>query len=188
MIRRATPDDAEDLARVRVAAWRVAYAGLLPDSFLASMDVAQNAARWREVFDAGDHEDFVCVVGDTLVGYVTVGPNRDGAGDSVGEVIAIYLAPEVWGRGLGGLLWDAALERLREQGFRQVVVWMLQGNRRARRFYERRRLRLEAKRNILIGGAEVLEYRYRLDLTDGQRHGGWLPLFRRLLGALRGPA
>jgi ribosomal protein S18 acetylase RimI-like enzyme len=86
------------------------------------------------------------------------------------------------------LLWDAALERLREQGYRQVVVWMLQGNRRAQRFYERRRLRLEAKRTIRIGGAEVLEDRYRLDLTDGRLHGGWFPLFRRLLGALRGPA
>ena len=35
----AGPDDAEDLARVHIAAWRETYPGLLPDSYLARMSV-----------------------------------------------------------------------------------------------------------------------------------------------------
>lgn len=43
----AGPDDAEDLARVHITAWRETYQGLLPDSYLARMSVPVYARRFR---------------------------------------------------------------------------------------------------------------------------------------------
>ena len=42
-IRRATVDDADAIATVHIASWRGAYAGIVPDAFLASLDVAARA-------------------------------------------------------------------------------------------------------------------------------------------------
>lgn len=51
--------------------------------------------------------------------------------------MSLYLLPEYIGRGYGGPLLEAAVETLAEQGFRDVLLWVLEENRRARRFYEK---------------------------------------------------
>jgi GNAT superfamily N-acetyltransferase len=53
-----------------------------------------------------------------------------------GEIVAIYLLPAQWGRGLGRELMDASLAELRGWGFTSALLWVLEGNVRARRFYE----------------------------------------------------
>ncbi len=53
-----------------------------------------------------------------------------------GELTAIYLLPEVWGRGGGRLLLEAAMTNLRKAGFRRATLWVLSTNARARCFYE----------------------------------------------------
>lgn len=71
-----------------------------------------------------------------IVGLVEweIGPEGDRA---VGEVHAIHVAPEVRGRGVGTVLLVAALEAMRSPGVRRAVLWVLDGNTTARRFYER---------------------------------------------------
>ncbi|WP_245776042.1 GNAT family N-acetyltransferase [Saccharopolyspora flava] len=55
----------------------------------------------------------------------------------IAPVRSLYLDPAQWGRGLGRRLHDEALIVLRRDGYRRAVVWVLVGNVRARRFYER---------------------------------------------------
>ncbi len=51
--------------------------------------------------------------------------------------MAIYVHPAAWGRGVGSVLLRDALERLRGDGYADVVLWVIDGNRRAIAFYER---------------------------------------------------
>ena len=53
----------------------------------------------------------------------------------MGELFAIYVDPEAWGRGAGRALMDTALASLREH-FDEAVLWVLEDNPRTRRFYE----------------------------------------------------
>jgi hypothetical protein len=41
------PDRAGDNARVHVASWREAYAGIVPDELIVSVDMADRTTRWR---------------------------------------------------------------------------------------------------------------------------------------------
>ncbi len=51
--------------------------------------------------------------------------------------MALYVRATAWGTGAGGRLLREALERLREPAYREVTLWVLEGNRRAVGFYER---------------------------------------------------
>ncbi|MDQ1374353.1 MAG: hypothetical protein QOJ09_1691, partial [Actinomycetota bacterium] len=72
----------------------------------------------------------------TVVGIAAVGADRGEPG-AAGELWLINLAPEAWGRGLGRRLLEAATDELRGQGFDEAVLWVLDANARARRFYGR---------------------------------------------------
>jgi GNAT superfamily N-acetyltransferase len=64
--------------------------------------------------------------------------------------------------GVGRLLITAARERLRGVGVTAASLWVLDGNARARRFYERDGWRFDGtRRTRAYGGAPVEEVRYR---------------------------
>lgn len=69
-----------------------------------------------------------------VVGFVVTGPSR--SGESAGEVQVLNVDPAHWGRGMGRLLLAAAESELRAADFEVAVLWVVEGNARARRFYE----------------------------------------------------
>ena len=77
--------------------------------------------------------------GGRLIGFVDFGVCRDEdvAPGLVGELFAIYVRPDCWGRGVGLALMHEARTRLQRDGFGEVVLWVIEGNRRAIGFYER---------------------------------------------------
>ncbi len=136
MIRRAVAADAEAIAGVHVRSWRWAYRGIIPDDVLDGMSLAEREAKWRDWFAHDDgSEAFVADEGGRVVGFCTIGAARDAGLDGVGELQAIYLDAEAAGRGVGRALHDAAIARLRERGFGRAILWVLEHNPRARRFY-----------------------------------------------------
>lgn len=48
---------------------------------------------------------------------------------------SIYVAPEQWGRGTGAALLGRAIDELVGRGWREVTLWVLAANDRARAFY-----------------------------------------------------
>lgn len=84
-----------------------------------------------------------------------------------GEIVSIYLLPEYWGKGCGKLLFSAAVEHLKSMGYQDLFLWVLDGNRRARAFYERMGFRPSGTDvEHEIGGVPVREIQYRLERTD----------------------
>jgi GNAT superfamily N-acetyltransferase len=134
--RRATPDDAAAIAAVNVASWRTAYRGLMPDAYLDALDAAESAVQWAASLRREPSKGKRTIVAErdgTVVGYATVGPDAD---SGAGMLLLMYLAPEVWGRGLGRELMQGARETLLELGYQAAALWVLEQNERARRFYE----------------------------------------------------
>jgi GNAT superfamily N-acetyltransferase len=140
-VRAAEPADARGIARVHVAAWQAGYEGLLPAPFLAGLSVPKRAARWQGILaEPSDQRARTLVAerGGSVVGFASVGPSRDDDADPVsGELWAIYVDPQHWGTGIGHVLHVAALEALQADGATSASLWVLQGNDRATRFYER---------------------------------------------------
>lgn len=183
-VRRATGDDAEAVARVHVETWQGAYAGVVPAEFLAEFDWRQHVSstrRWLEeprpwvattasATTAGARPTttaatLVATRGEVL-GFSTFGPARDDdlKSHSCGEIYAIYVHPDAWSSGLGSALLVASLQAL--STYDVVVLWVLEANLRARRFYERHGFRADgASKTISIGGADLPEVRYATTLS-----------------------
>ena len=71
-----------------------------------------------------------------VVGFAAAGPEHDGRAAGIGELYAINLDPQVWGRGLGRALLRDMTAELAGLGYREAVLWVVPQNDRARRFYE----------------------------------------------------
>ncbi len=162
MIRQARVADAEAIARVHVESWRGAYRGLLPDEVLAGLSVERRRAQWEQF--VGDPASRVLVAEDegAVVGFVYVGPSRDEPGAA--ELYAIYLDPARWDRGLGRELMERGVEAMRELGYAEATLWVLDTNERARRFYDAAGWRLDGAEKTEEIGQPVTEVRYRRPL------------------------
>jgi ribosomal protein S18 acetylase RimI-like enzyme len=157
VIRPATPDDAEAVARVHVETWRAAYVHALPAEGLASLSVTQRTEIHRR------SPPVVAEVDGEIVGFVSVGPGTDP--DTDGELYAIYVLPDHWGSGVGRALMQAGEERLRQLGHQHAILWVLEDNPRARRFYEAAGwTQSGTRRPIEIFGQPVPEIRYEKSL------------------------
>jgi GNAT superfamily N-acetyltransferase len=181
LVRRLRAADARAVAELRIAAWRAAYGGLVPDTELAAMDLDSEADRIRAQWTVHPGPDgpwsvVACTAG-TVAGFATWGPYRRqpnhaevGAGTpatgsrAVGEVYGMCVHPQHWGTGAGHALMTEALDTLGRDGFAPVRLWVLTGNLRARQFYERAGFHADGASALFHAGeARVPELRYTRD-------------------------
>jgi len=164
-VRRATEGDARAVATVHVESWREAYAHVFPADGLAALSVGEREAIARSVLAHPERGTLlVAEVGDAVVGFASAGAAFD-PGIDAGEVYAIYVAPGHWGQGIGRELMERALELLEGRGFEHAVLWVLDDNPRARRFYEAGGWRLDGARRVGEHlGVRTEEVRYRIEL------------------------
>ncbi len=135
-LRPAAPADAMAIARVHVRAWQAAYRGLMPDEYLAGLRPEERAQRYDfGSLDPARPRTLVAIEADTVLGFATTSPARDEGTAGQGELCALYVEPDCWGRGIGQALAAAARGELYRLGFRQAVLWVLAGNARAKQFY-----------------------------------------------------
>jgi GNAT superfamily N-acetyltransferase len=108
--------------------------------------------------------------GGAVVGFTDAGPARDDDLPPLfGEVHSIYVDPDAWSQGIGGALLSAAVQQLSSLEPRSagVSLWVLEGNLRARRFYESREFRADgAVHPVARGGVSTAELRYRFRLGE----------------------
>lgn len=124
-----------DVARVHVRSWQVGYRGILPDAYLDGMRPEERAARYTFGDpDPGKPDTIVAVDDGAIRGFVTTGPARDETGGA-GHLMALYVDPDAWGRGIGRILIARGRAELVRRGHREAVLWVLAANERAQRFY-----------------------------------------------------
>lgn len=156
--------------RVRIAAWQAAYRGLMPDGYLDAMGEGRERAaeRLRERLSDPAGSLMLVVEDDDrrVVGMSVYGPARDdGEPRSCGQLHAINLEPRMWGTGLGQALLAEAQLRLAADGYWEAYLWVVDGNARARRFYERSGWRCDGGTKLDDDfGTGVTEVRYRREL------------------------
>jgi GNAT superfamily N-acetyltransferase len=137
LLRRAEPQDAMAVARVHVRSWQAAYRTLLPDDYLDQLRPEDRAHGYDFAsLDPLKPRTIVAVEDGLIQGFVTTAPSRDLDLPDHGELWALYVDPELWGRGIGVALVSAARAGLVELGFRKAFLWALAGNVRADRFYQ----------------------------------------------------
>lgn len=162
LLRPAQPDDALAVAQVHVRSWQVAYRDLLPAEYLDRLRAEERAEKYDFASrDARTPRTIVAAEGDTILGFATTAPSRDRDLLNWGELCALYVDPEHWGRGIGPALIAAARERLSAEGFHNALLWVLDGNIRAERFYRNDGWRPDgAHRTEEVWGITIQELRF----------------------------
>jgi ribosomal protein S18 acetylase RimI-like enzyme len=168
-IRLATAEDARAIAQVHVEGWRWAYRDLMPSALLERLDVNPREQLWRSA-TSGEGSGwlvFVAERSEEVVGFTAAGPGRgDDLGEGTGELFGIYLVRAVAGMGVGRALMLRTMEAIGRAGFARAVLWVLEGNERARAFYEAAGWHADgAVKEDRFGEATLREVRYAIELT-----------------------
>ncbi|MBD7918059.1 GNAT family N-acetyltransferase [Cellulomonas sp. Sa3CUA2] len=163
-IRPATTQDAAGIAAVHIRSWQEAYAGIVPDDHLRSLDLEARTTRWADHLAHGpeDHvRTYVAESDGRVLGFATYGPSRDeDARRGEREIYSIYLDPGTWGHGVARDLIRTVLSEAGEQT--PMSLWVLADNTRARHFYRRHGFSPDGVERLEnVGGADLLEVRYR---------------------------
>jgi ribosomal protein S18 acetylase RimI-like enzyme len=167
-IRRAKVEDAPTLARIHVDSWQAAYHDIVPDSFLQGFTYSKREEAFRKAITDNLEETYLVEDGESKVGILTIGASRDTDLDAklTGEIWGIYLAPAYWRRGIGTLLAKEAERLLQLRGHMAVVLWVLEGNTAARRFYEAVGYLLDGQVKTVDLGKPLLVVRYHKSLGE----------------------
>ncbi|MGW3145098.1 N-acetyltransferase family protein [Streptomyces sp. NPDC001177] len=168
-IRPMTLADCDRVSEIRIRGRQSAYQGLMPQTYLDGLSVAEDAERRRARFSPHAVDGVVNLVaelGGEIAGWAAHGPYRDGerrTGD--GELYAIYVDSEHLGSGVGRALLESSVRQCAPVHAR-MYLWVLKENKRARRFYEPAGFRADGTEEpFKVDGVAVPEVRYVTELS-----------------------
>ena len=139
-VRAARASDAPGLARVQVASWQKAFAGLVPDAVIAELTseeaLTQWSERWRDAISApptSKHRVHVAVEkpGEPeILGFAAAGPatDEDLWPGTDGELYELHVVPAVADGGHDQRLLHAVADTFAEDGFSTGYTWALSGD------------------------------------------------------------
>lgn len=155
-IRDAAVDDAASIEAVHFSSREAAYSSHVSAWPPTGAGRAERVARWSRWLASSAIHCLVAERDDRIIGFVTVraATDSDVSAQSVAEMPTLYIDPDHWRSGLGTTLCDAAVQRARDLGFTDLVLWVLDINARARTFYARRGFRPDGATKIDESTAE----------------------------------
>ena len=148
-LRRATADDADAIASVHTASFRLL-------TFLPMLHTAEEDRRFIATVILRDCEVTVAEDESGIVSFLA----RNGE-----EVRLLYTRPDRIGSGAGTQLIEAA----KKSGVAALELWCFQANTRARRFYEARGFRAIRFTDGADNEERMPDIRYRWDRTPRSR-------------------
>lgn len=140
-------------AYVHYKSWHETYTGLVDIEYLKSITLEscmKTAYKWPDNI-------IVAKDGGKVIGFVGYGAYRDDTLPAHGEIFALYVLEEYYGKRAGYELMNAAFEKLSD--YERIAVWVLKGNDRAIRFYERYGFRRDGTETEIMLGAPNTELR-----------------------------
>ena len=176
LLRTAEDFDLYGVGAVHQRSRAAAYAGILSPETLAMRSAEAFGEWWSErwKWEKDTHRLTVADAGGEVVGFTYVGPSET---PGAVELYGIHVAPEHVGTGLGRRLMINALAQLTalardsEVGGDRAVLWVLEDNAVARRFYDRGGWTADgATRLEPVNGEPVAQLRYTHALSGGREH------------------
>ncbi len=164
-IRNATKKDAQHIAKIHVEAWCSGYREIVPDEYLASLSVKEKTLQWNKALSKkGPGINLVIIHNDAISGFCVYGPARDDdlSKENAGELVALNISPDCWGKGLGTELIRQVIKSGHNNQWRSLYLWVLKKNIRARKLYESMNFSIEGREKFdtKLTGHELHEIRY----------------------------
>ena len=147
-----TPEEIEGKSLVHWQTWREAYDDLLPADYQETMTLD----RCRFFSQKYPENTLIAMDGKKVVGFISYGKFR-GETIQAGEIIALYVLKDYYGKGVSKQLMHAAFVALDQ--FSEIYLWVLKENKRAIAFYQKMGFTFDGQEQILKLGKPVKELR-----------------------------
>ena len=147
-----TPEEIEGKSLVHWQTWREAYDDLLPAEFQETMTLE----KCRFFSQKYPENTLIAMDGKKVVGFISYGNYRDET-IQAGEIIALYVLKDYYGKGVSKQLMHAAFVAL--DPFSEIYLWVLKDNKRAIAFYQKMGFTFDGQEQILKLGKPVKELR-----------------------------
>ena len=147
-----TPEEIEGKSLVHWQTWREAYDDLLPADFQETMTLEKCRFFSRKY----PENTLIAMDGKKVVGFISYGNFRDET-IQAGEIIALYVLKDYYGKGVSKQLMHAAFVALDQ--FSEIYLWVLKENKRAIAFYQKMGFTFDGQEQILDLGKPVKELR-----------------------------
>lgn len=147
-----TPEEIEGKSLVHWQTWREAYDDLLPADFQETMTLE----KCRFFSQKYPENTLIAMNGKKVVGFISYGNYRDET-IQAGEIIALYVLKDYYGKGVSKQLMHAAFVALDQ--FSEIYLWVLKENKRAIAFYQKMGFTFDGQEQILKLGKPVKELR-----------------------------
>ena len=147
-----TPEEIEGKSLVHWQTWREAYDDLLPADFQETMTLE----KCRFFSQKYPENTLIAMDRKKVVGFISYGNFRDET-IQAGEIIALYVLKDYYGKGVSKQLMHAAFVALDQ--FSEIYLWVLKENKRAIAFYQKMGFTFDGQEQILDLGKPVKELR-----------------------------
>lgn len=167
-VRPAQSRDAAGMGSVHIGVWRSAYAGILPDGYLAGLSAPRQAAFYQAGILRG-HPALVAEAAGRVIGFATMSLRRTDQDRErllgQAEIETLYVSDDWRDQGAGRLLMQAAGKTLSDAGAGSAFLWVLSDN-PSRWFYQRLRGRRAADGFTTVAGTSIPKTAYVWDPID----------------------
>lgn len=170
-IRPETPADYVHTEDIRRRAWRIAYRGIMPeDLILAATEPNHPNPPRGPKFTPEMRASRVTLVAednDRILGFAAGGIPKDQTIPADCELWALYVDPDLQGKGTGKELLRAFQKEMSGRGHKKLAIFTLKGNLLAQDFYEKLGGERQPNERIFpFGGHELVEVGYSWNLCS----------------------
>ena len=113
----------------------------------------------QQYFNQGDIT-YLLMIDNRYVGYLTIGKSKIENYLTYGEIKSLYLLNEYQGYGLGKILFNLGINKLKEMGYKDICLGCLSDNIKANNFYKYMGLNLIDSHETVTGNQKMIENIY----------------------------
>lgn len=162
LIRYANLDDSGILGKIHSESSLVSFKNIIPDYILDDVFSAERRSKTfiREL-SGGSPKTAIIFEGNEPAGLLSFGKCRYGDNDkSWIEIWRVYVIPKFWGSGIAKALMEWGINQILKENYTKIELWVLEGNTRARNFYEKMGFKHDNTFQIVDMDKELKELRY----------------------------
>lgn len=152
--------DEKDLAYIQTESWKSAFKGILKDEDLEKYTEVKRAEEmYKSLLENNVGNGYILSIDEKPHCIAYFDKARDEEFSGYGELICIHSLASNWGKGYGSYMMEFILDKMKDLGYKKVLLWVFEENNRARRFYEKHGFILGENRKSFRGATEVIYFK-----------------------------
>lgn len=157
LIRYANLNDAEILGKIHSESAQAGLKGIILDNILNDVfSIERRTKRFVSELSYGSPKTAIVFEKNEPVGLISYGSCRYRSNDkSWIEIWRVYLTQKYWGSGVAKELMEWGINEIVKENFKNIELWVLEENIRARKFYEKIGFKYDNTFQVTDSGKEL---------------------------------